>query len=80
MPVAWGFNGTGQLGDNTFTDRSTRRQASGLNHVTAIAAGDYYSLALGADGTVWAWGDNGYGQLGDGTTTDPAHARAGAAA
>ena len=28
----------------------------------AIAAGEYHSLALKADGTVVAWGDNGYGQ------------------
>ena len=34
----------------------------------AIAAGDYHSMALKTDGTVWAAGSNGYGQLGDGTT------------
>jgi len=28
-----------------------------------------HSLAVKADGTVWAWGYNAYGQLGDGTTT-----------
>ena len=32
-----------------------------------IAAGDYHSLALRNDGTVWACGANDYGQLGDGT-------------
>src|SRR2546428_613650 len=34
-----------------------------------IAAGNYHSLALKSDGTVWAWGMNLYGQLGDGTNT-----------
>ena len=34
-----------------------------------VAAGQYHSAALKADGTVLAWGGNGYGQLGDGTTT-----------
>lgn len=34
-----------------------------------VAAGDYHSLALKSDGTVWAWGYNVCGQLGDGTTT-----------
>ncbi|MGH9078336.1 MAG: RCC1 domain-containing protein, partial [Acidimicrobiales bacterium] len=38
-----------------------------LSNVVAVAAGSsWHSLALGADGTVWAWGDGTYGQLGDG--------------
>ncbi|HYO72402.1 MAG TPA: RCC1 repeat-containing protein [Archangium sp.] len=36
-----------------------------LRGVLSTAGG--YSVALDADGTVWAWGGNGYGQLGDGT-------------
>jgi len=32
-----------------------------------IAAGYEHSLAIKADGTLWAWGGNFYGQLGDGT-------------
>ena len=35
----------------------------------AIAAGEYQSMVLKADGTVWATGYNRYGQLGDGTTS-----------
>jgi len=34
----------------------------------AIGAGERYSVALKADGSVWTWGDNSYGQLGDGGT------------
>ncbi len=45
-------------------------QVTGLSGVTAIASGDFYTMALKSDGLVWAWGWNGYGQLGDGTTTD----------
>ena len=32
-----------------------------------VAAGDYHTLAIRSDGTLWAWGRNDYGQLGDGT-------------
>ena len=72
---AWGYNSNGQLGDNTVTQRNIPVQvkdAAGtgfLSGITAIAAGNNYSLALKADGTVWAWGYNGYGQLGDNTVT-----------
>jgi alpha-tubulin suppressor-like RCC1 family protein len=37
--------------------------------VGAIAAGDTHSVALEADGTVWAWGANGFGQVGDASWT-----------
>ena len=69
---AWGCNWNGQLGNGTTTgtDGSAPIQVSGLTGVTAIAAGDQFSMALKSDGTVWAWGDNDCGQLGDGTTTN----------
>ena len=41
-------------------------QIPAFNSVKAIAAGQYHSLALKNDGTVWAWGWNNYGQLGNG--------------
>ncbi|MEW6523474.1 MAG: carboxypeptidase regulatory-like domain-containing protein [Bacillota bacterium] len=44
--------------------------APGSDRRAVLAAGKYHSLALRADGTVWAWGSNGAGRLGDGTTTD----------
>lgn len=37
--------------------------------MTAISAGDRFTLALLANGTVMAWGDNQYGQMGNGSTT-----------
>jgi alpha-tubulin suppressor-like RCC1 family protein len=66
---AWGYNAFGQVGDGTYNNsRLTPVQVVGLADVTMVAAGDVYTVAVKADGTVWAWGRNDYG-LGDGTTT-----------
>jgi alpha-tubulin suppressor-like RCC1 family protein len=48
--VAWGSNSNGQISG-----------VVGLSGVTAIAAGDWHSLALKSDGTVVSWGDTGNG-------------------
>lgn len=67
---ACGRNFAGQLGDGTTEDRLTPVRVSGLDGITAIAAGSAYSLALKSDGTVWSWGWNEQHQLGDGTKED----------
>lgn len=64
----WGNNSYGQLGNrnSAYGWRSPLPvPVLGLSNVVAIAAGDYHSLALKSDGTVWAWGANWWGQLGD---------------
>jgi alpha-tubulin suppressor-like RCC1 family protein len=68
---AWGLNNHGQLGDGTTTDQPTPVQVTGLTgNITAIAAGEFHTIALRNDGTVWDWGYNSVGQLGNGTTTN----------
>ena len=52
------------------TDSHIPVQVSGLSGMTAIAAGNNFTVALKNDGTVWAWGSNSNGQLGNATTTD----------
>jgi alpha-tubulin suppressor-like RCC1 family protein len=71
----WGYNGYGQLGDGTTTDRHAPVAVSGLAGIQAIAAGGFgHSCSLTSAGEVSCWGRNTSGQLGDGST-DERHAR-----
>lgn len=74
VAVAWGLNIHGELGNGTTSDGASPvpAQVNGLNGIKAIAGGASHTVALKADGTVWAWGDNLEGQLGNGTTCSPA--------
>jgi alpha-tubulin suppressor-like RCC1 family protein len=64
---AWGTNGTGKLGDGTFTDRPYPVRVSGLSEVSVVEAGFGHSLAIRTDGTVLSWGDGAFGELGSAT-------------
>ena len=74
----WGFNGNGQLGNNTNISSPVAVQVvspSGLGALTGVVAvaagaGGGQSLALKIDGTVWAWGLNYLGMLGNNSTAD----------
>lgn len=77
--VAWGDNDFRQVGQ----DRPPWHDYNGAIEVCVggncgssspiakaktVAAGEYHSLAMTADGTVWSWGLNANGQLGIGKT------------
>jgi alpha-tubulin suppressor-like RCC1 family protein len=68
---AWGYNGAGQLGDGTTTNRDipVKVKLPKRTKVTLIGAGQGHSLARTSTGKVLAWGDNTDGDLGNGTTT-----------
>lgn len=66
---AWGYNGAGQVGDGSqVINKLSPVQVVGLSGVVAIAGGQYHSLAVKSDGTVWAWGYNNAGQCVPGGT------------
>ena len=69
---SWGNNHNGQLGGGgALAGRKSPEQIGTESSWAAIAVGNFYTMALRADGTLWAWGHNGLGQLGDGTATGP---------
>jgi len=77
----WGRNDHGQIGDGTRTEWDENegtidndrlvptRIGSGTDWVS-VSAGRDQTIAVRADGSLWAWGDNAYGQLGDSTRTE----------
>lgn len=69
----WGYYTDNQLGDNTYTQRSSPVQtAAGGTDWKFVALGNSYATAIKTDGSFWVWGNNDNGQFGDGTTTGKA--------
>ena len=67
---AWGNNYEGQLGTGTVGEQlPSPLQVGTASNWAMVACGQYHTLAMKSDGTLWGWGRNGNGQLGDGTGT-----------
>ena len=67
---AWGGNSHGQLGigNTTTTPYDTPQQVGTDTNWVSVACGAAHTLAINANGELWAWGLNSSGQLGQGTT------------
>jgi alpha-tubulin suppressor-like RCC1 family protein len=67
----WGSNYFGELGiDNTAFQSSPVQTICGGTNWKQVSCGDFHTVALKNDGTLWLWGKNAYGELGDETTID----------
>ena len=73
---AWGYNGYGQLGDGSTSDKYKPQTVQNPTNTSQrlkaaqISAGVNHSLVIGRDGSLGAWGWNSNGQLGIGSTVN----------
>ena len=62
----WGFNSSGQVGNNSTANQFTPVSVLGaVKTFCKISAGAAHSLAIDKNGRAWAWGINAVGQLGN---------------
>jgi alpha-tubulin suppressor-like RCC1 family protein len=64
----WGDNASGQLGDNSRSDRSSPVSVIGGHSFVDISCGQTWTLARKADGTAWSWGESSVDRLGSAPT------------
>jgi len=68
---SWGVGGSGSLGDNCTTVRSSPVSVvGGFTDWCQVSAGQYRGAAVRTNGTAWAWGAAASGRLGNNCTTD----------
>ena len=66
----WGYNGNGQLGNNSTIDSLVPADVYGLTSgVASLEMGGYHTCAVTVSGGAKCWGYNANGQLGNNSTT-----------
>lgn len=63
----WGWNGAGQLGDGSKTDRLVPTAVNSSVHFESVALGGAYSCGM-SGAAIYCWGANSVGQLGAGSS------------
>jgi uncharacterized repeat protein (TIGR02543 family) len=72
----WGFNLSGQLGDQTNTNKqiptdiTSKFQFISGEKIVKMITGTHHSAALSSNGRIFTWGYNEYAQIGDNTLTN----------
>jgi alpha-tubulin suppressor-like RCC1 family protein len=68
---SWGYNYSGQLGDDSIINKSSPVSVVGsFTNWCQASAGEFHSVALRSNGTAWSWGNNLCFRLGDDSSID----------
>ena len=67
VAYAWGWNGSGNVGNGINTTAASPAQVSGGHTWASVEVGRYHTVGVTTSGDAYAWGNNSEGQMGSGT-------------